>query len=88
MSSRSWHSSRCLLGVGIALAQIALASDFSAAVSSTHPIAFYHLNGTDSGLRPQGPVQFHDGARLNGRDAYIVTPQKGGIGRPPASWHG
>jgi hypothetical protein len=79
MSSRCRHSSLYFLGFCFALAQIALASDFGAVVESTHPIAFYRLNGTESALEPQGAVHFHDGAQLNGSDAYIITPQKGGI---------
>ncbi len=68
-----------LLGFFFALAPMAHAFDFGAAVESTHPIAFYRLNGSESALQALGAVQFHGGAQLNGKDAYIVTPQKGGI---------
>lgn len=71
-------------------------SDFPTTVTSTHPLAFYALDATTGkslvgattyksvgGVTADSPgaISGSQFASLNGRDAYIVTTQAGGVGK-------
>lgn len=79
---------------GLACGAICAADvDFAAAVVSTQPLAFYRLDATSgksevgtTGYKSSGGVTAADPgiannhfAKLNGRDAYILTTQAGGV---------